>query len=61
MFFEPDVEACFEKDLESMRKLVKDLQDKIAAGEGESERLKNAMNRNLEELERVHMEMFFWR
>lgn len=61
VFFDANPVACFEKDLETIRKQVRDLQDKIAAGEGESKRIREAMAKNLAALEKVYTEMFFWK
>lgn len=40
---------------------MKDQQDRIANGEGKTAKVRNVMEKNLRDLERVHMEMFFWR
>ncbi|MFZ3231980.1 MAG: hypothetical protein WA194_00285 [Patescibacteria group bacterium] len=40
---------------------MKDQQERIANGGGKTAKVRNVMEKNLKDLERVHMEMFFWR
>lgn len=61
VFFDADPNACFEKDLDTMRKQVGDLQNRISNGEGETKRIRDAMAKNLAALEKVYTEMFFWK